>query len=216
MSMIHEPYQYSALGDSLTVGIGSDLFHPGFVWRYAEDCESALGRPVYFDTIAKSGATSGEILVATYVPAVVDSIRSSEIITITAGANDLIDAAERYLIVQNTEDLFKALETATTNINKLIDQIHEIHNPGKNRYMIRMLNLYNPFPQIPGADQWIERFNQALLALSSHQHIRVADVHSPFAGRQEELLVPGGIHPNVKGYKVIAEQLNQLGYAPLV
>jgi lysophospholipase L1-like esterase len=40
-------------------------------------------------------------------------------------------------------------------------------------------------------------------------------VYHAFLGREKELLFLDGIHPNPKGYKVIAEQMHQLGYVPL-
>lgn len=206
------PIQYTALGDSLTVGVGADLFSPGFVLRYGRDAERALGQPVFIEKIAKNGATSGEILHALDVPQVAYAVRSSKIITITAGGNDLIDAAERYLIDRHEAALFKALDTATANIHRMIDRIHAIHNPTPHQYILRLLNLYNPFPGIPQADLWIKRFNSGLAGFTAYPHIKIADIYSAFQGRQSELLKPFGVHPNDRGYAVMADVLDRLGY----
>lgn len=211
-----KPYHYVAIGDSLTVGLGSDLFSPGFVGRYAEDASNSLHRHIVVDKFARSGSTSGEILNALYVPAICDALAASDIVTITAGANDLIDAAEAFLTNQNEEQLFLALETSTTNIKKMIERIHDLHDPAHYCYAMRLLNLYNPFPNIPLADPWIQRFNARLAEFERFPHIKVADIYSAFQGRQQELLTPHGIHPNDHGYEVMADVLNRLGYTPLI
>jgi lysophospholipase L1-like esterase len=209
-----KPYHYVAIGDSLTVGLGADLFAPGFVGRYAKDAATALQRPVIINKFAKSGATSGEILGALHAPMVSEAVRTSDIITITAGGNDLIDAAEIYLINQNEKNLFLALETAIQNIKAMVDHIHFLHNPDHHQYIIRILNLYNPFPNIPQANQWLQRFNAHLAEYTRFSHIKIADIYSAFQGRQSNLL--HGIHPNDRGYEVIADKLNHLGYGPLL
>lgn len=210
------PYHYVAIGDSLTVGLGSDLFSPGFVGRYAEDASHALHRQILIDKFARSGATSGEILQALYVPMICDALGTSDIITLTAGGNDLIDAAEIYLKEQNEKKLFLALETAINNIKEMIERIHNLHDPLQHQYIMRILNLYNPFPNIPQADPWIQRFNAHLAEYTRFPHIKIADIYSAFHGREQELLSPHGIHPNTHGYEVMANALNQIGYTPLV
>jgi len=213
---VQHPLHYVALGDSLTVGVGSDLFHPGFVDRYAEEASRTLGQPVFTDKYARTGATSGEILGALYLPVVSESLQTSDIVTLTAGGNDLIDAAETFFIDQNENRLMSALETAMANIKRIIERIHVIHNPEHHRYIMRILNLYNPFPAIPQANAWIQNFNNHLSGFARYPHIKIADIYSAFQGRQNELLSLDRIHPNARGYTVMAEVLNRLGYDPLI
>ncbi|MGV3489074.1 MAG: GDSL-type esterase/lipase family protein [Tuberibacillus sp.] len=213
LSQPNHPLHYTALGDSITVGIGSDLFNPGFVGRYANDAARTLQAPVYTKNFARSGATSGEIFGSLYIPVICDSLQRSDIVTLTAGGNDLIDAAQIYFMDQDEQKLFFALEKAMNNIKAMIERIHFLHNPDHHRYLMRMLNLYNPFPSIPQADLWIHRFNSHLNEYAHYPHIGIADIHSAFLGREQELL--NGIHPNDRGYEVIANVLHQLGYAPL-
>ena len=208
-------YHYVALGDSLTVGLGSDLFSPGFVELYAEDASKSLHREVLINKFARSGATSGELLEALYVPMICEAIQSSDIITITAGGNDLIDAAETFLVDQNERRLFEAMNTAINNIKKMINHIHLLHDPGHHQYILRIQNLYNPYPNITQADSWIQNFNAHLAEYTRFPHIKIADIYSAFKGREKELLHPNGVHPNNKGYAVMAEVLHHLGYGAL-
>ena len=211
----HHPfYRYVALGDSLTAGIGSDLFSPDFVDRYAGKASALLQKRVIIDKFARSGATSGEILASLDIPVICETLKASDIVTLTAGGNDLIDAAELFLIDQNEDRLFNALESAIITIKKIMERIHDLHHPKHNRYIMRILNLYNPFPNIPQAEPWLQKFNSHLNEYARYPHIEVADIYGAFNGKQRELL--RGIHPNDQGYEVMAEVVHRLGYAPLI
>ena len=203
--------RYVALGDSLTVGVGTPLFSRAFVDRYLELSEQALKHAIYLNIFAKIGATTEEILQCLSMPEVAVNISFADIITLTAGGNDLIHAAETFLITKKSQDLEDALNKSMAHIGKIIDKIHTLNPPQKHTYIIRLLNLYNPFPDIPEADSWIQNFNAHLAMFSKMPHIGVVDIYHPFAGRQGELLSLDHIHPNSTGYKVMAEATHLLG-----
>lgn len=207
---------YVALGDSLTVGVGTPLFTPAFVDWYLEMSEQALKHTIYFNVFAKIGATTDRILRFLSIPEVAVNVSHADIITLTAGGNDLIHAAETFLITKKTQDLEDALTKSTANIGEIIDKIHALNPPHKHTFIIRLLNLYNPFPDIPEADSWIQHFNAHLALFSKMPHIGVADIYHPFAGRQRELLSRDHVHPNSTGYKVMAEATHLLGYDHLL
>ena len=216
MAFQQAPLLYCAIGDSLTVGVGTDLFSPGFVGRYHQSLEQTLKHPVVVKKIARNGATSADILNAVKLPLHQEFIQSSEVITLTSGANDLIQAGERFLIEKNVSLLFQAMNTAIENIEKIIECLHSYHLAKSHPFILRLQNLYNPFSQFPEADQWIEQFNARLLAHTTYPNTKLADIHTAFEGKQNQLLVPGGVHPNDKGYEVIANTLTDLGFDPLI
>lgn len=203
---------YLALGDSLTVGVGSGLFAPGFVGCYHQLSEAALKRPICQRVYAKVGATTKEVLQSLEIPEIAAAVHEADIVTITAGANDLIDAAEEFLVNKKATVLESALKISTTNLSKILDKIHAIHAPKDNTYIIRLLNLYNPLPNIPQIDPWIQQFNSHLSHFSSLPHIKIADIYHPFAGHQQALLSADHIHPNSRGYDVMANAVYQLGF----
>ncbi|GGE37483.1 spore germination lipase LipC [Pullulanibacillus camelliae] len=209
------PILYAALGDSLTVGIGSDLFFPGFIGYYQHALQHHLKQPVAIQSIARVGATAMEILEATTFVAICKSLQHAQVITVTAGANDLIDAGKRFLIDHDLKRLQNALEASVYHVGEIIRKIHKLHEQRPAPYILRVFNIYNPFPELPEANMWIERFNHELLSYASHPNTKIADIDTAFAGKQKDLLVPGDVHPNVHGYKVMADVLKQLGYAPL-
>ena len=88
---------YCGLGDSLTVGVGSNIFEKGFIGKYLFlTRKRPFNQPIAPAVFARVGATTGDILKSFEHPFVCRTIKEAEIITITAGGNDLIDAAEQF------------------------------------------------------------------------------------------------------------------------
>lgn len=95
-----------------------------------------------------------------------------------------------------------------------IRHIRKIKTPVSKPYFIRAIGLYNPYPAWTEATEYVIRFNRHLMGLGD-DYFRVADIYAQFSGREKELMSVDGLHPNGRGYRVIAEQLNRLGYKPL-
>ncbi|PTY73831.1 hypothetical protein B5V88_16615 [Heyndrickxia sporothermodurans] len=206
--------RYCAIGDSLTVGIGSDIFSKGFITRYVYLTRQALNTRVHPAVFGKTGATTGDILKSLNHPFLYKGIKEADIITITAGGNDLIDAAKQFLQDKKEEDFFIALEKGKRNLEDIIKRLTDIKQNDQ-RYIIRMMNLYNPFPEIKGVDKWVEAFNHNIESLTKSPLIKVADIHHLFMGKEQEVLSSDHIHPNHRGYCLIANALTKLGYDPL-
>lgn len=205
---------YTAIGDSLTVGVGSSPFSPGFVGRYAFFTEQVFNCPVITKVFARIGATTEEVLASLSIPEVTYNLAYSDIITMTAGGNDLIHAAEMYLLNHNENDFSKALENSMKNVSRIIEHIVNTHTNQKN-YMIRLIDLYNPLPNIQLSNKWISAFNAHLKNFSTLPHVNVVEVETLFSHHQKTLLSPDHIHPNDLGYDKIADALYLSGYAPL-
>lgn len=210
-----KPVQYTALGNSLTVGVGSG-YTPGYVQRYKRFAEQALQQNVCLSVVARSGATSGQVLRFLKHPQIRHLLKESSIISISAGGNDLIQAAKLMLQTKNEAGMKEALAEGKKNVSEILKEIREIKaDPkAKNPYIIRMLDIYNPFSELPLAAKWVQGMNAHLRSLTSST-IRITNLYAAFKGREKELLSADKIHPNPQGYQVIAEELNRLGYSPL-
>lgn len=95
--MDFNPLRYLAIGDSLTVGIGVPLMDPGFVEYYRDLSQQILKKPILYQKYARSGATTEDVLNFTYSPFVMEAVKCANIITITAGGDDLINAAKGFI-----------------------------------------------------------------------------------------------------------------------
>jgi lysophospholipase L1-like esterase len=207
------PISYIAVGDSLTVGIGA-CYAPGFVHRYYMFSEQALNRKIFAQKFARSGATTADVLEIMRHPLVSERIKQAAIITISAGGNDLIQAAGVLSKTHNQKVLEEALITCKRNVAKILNEIYEIRHTGDTPFIIRMVDLYNPFPDIDVADKWVRLFNKHLRSFTNG-NIAITDAYHSFKGNEDKFLSCDRLHPNPKGYQVIAEELNKLGYYPI-
>jgi lysophospholipase L1-like esterase len=205
----------TAIGDSITVGVGAPLHGKGYVRRYAAFTEDTFNIKISIHNFARTGDTSEEILDSLKTKEVRHFLKKSKIITISAGGNDLIQAGIRYFLTYKEEGLYHALMRCKKNISQIIKRILKIKRKTKESYIIRLCNLYNPYFNVKQAVKWVNKFNSQLRQLELFPHVKVADLYSAFKGRERELISWDSIHPNQKGYQVIAVALYELGYDKL-
>ncbi|MFC0271464.1 GDSL-type esterase/lipase family protein [Metabacillus herbersteinensis] len=208
----HQFLKYMALGDSLTVGVGASFLAPGFVSNYARLTEAELNARVFVDVYARSGIETGEVLKIVENPCLHEKIKHANIITLSAGGNDLISASKVFADTGSDADLQESLKECRENVGNIITIVKELKKDCGEPYMIRILNLYNPLPELPLSDKWVRLFNRHLNSFDDGSLIRVANIYSIFKGREDELLSRDRIHPNNRGYEEIAYTLLQLGY----
>jgi lysophospholipase L1-like esterase len=208
-------FLYVALGDSLTVGVGATFFSPGFVQRYQRYAIDELQDLVNVQTHAHPGFQTEDVLLELKNDLVREEVQNADIITITAGGNDLIEAARKYQDDKNEKDFSFALRRCMENYHKIMKEINAIKNDSTTPYIIRLVDLYNPFPQDPLAEKWIKKFNSQLKRFVKAPFVSVAQIDKVFKGHETEYLSYDGLHPNNLGYEKIAEVLNQLGYGEL-
>nr|MDF9459866.1 GDSL-type esterase/lipase family protein [Bacillus pumilus] len=77
------------------------------------------------------------------------------------------------------------------------------------------MNLYNPFPQIPIAERWLQQYNHQLRLLAANPHVEVVDVYRAFEGHERDYLSIDQFHPNHKGYEAMAKALFQQSWKQL-
>lgn len=210
---MNAPILYTAVGDSLTLGEGA-FFAPGFEKQYAMLSEKALKRPIQINVFAKSGATSGEILKIIGTNRTRESLYHSQIITITAGGDDLIQAGEHFEKSKDPYLFLEALQGYSVNLSYMLREIASIKGSCTKPYIIRFVGLYNPLPKVPRSDSIISMFDSAMERFTN-PFIRVAHIHYLFKQYGRSVISPDGIHPNSKGYQLIAETLYRTGYFPL-
>nr|MDH3162572.1 GDSL-type esterase/lipase family protein [Bacillus licheniformis] len=207
--------QYTALGDSLTVGVGAGLFEPGFVQRYKRKMEEDLNEEVSLIVFAKSGLETSEILAMLNEPFIMEQVKKADVITITGRGNDLLQSLEIYEKEKDEHVFLEASSHCQKNYSGMLEKIREIKGEKDTRYLVRLLNLYNPFPSIELADKWISGFNRHLKRLESAPQIKVIDTYAVFKGREKEYLSIDRVHPSKRGYEAMSEKLRAAGYGRL-
>ncbi|MFT8319149.1 MAG: GDSL-type esterase/lipase family protein [Sporolactobacillus sp.] len=206
---------YVALGDSLTVGIGSTLFQPNFVKLYQQSLERYFTQPVQRISFAKNGAVTRQILENLQQPETAAAVHNASFITLTAGGNDLLHAGKNWLKTGDRATLNQAIQECVATIETILRTIFDIHMDNPQPFCVRVLNLYNPMPQIRESYVWLESYNRQLAALERSPFVKIADVYHTFYGREPMLLSFDHTHPNPIGYRMMADTVIQLGYAPV-
>ncbi len=201
--------KYTAIGDSITLGTGTILFTPTFVDFYSNSLNYELQFPVKARTFAENGATTADVkrwLYCSQIP-----MKQSPVITVTAGGNDLIDAAEAYAITKNKAVLDGALHECCQNMSWIVAYLSKELKRNYAQAMIRIVNLYNPIPDLAFSDVWVKAFNRHIETCSAGKFVKVANIYPVFKGREKEFLASDGIHPNTKGHKEISNALIKTG-----
>jgi lysophospholipase L1-like esterase len=151
------------------------------------------------------------------------SLQSADVITLTIGSNDLLQAVD----IKAIEAAIKAGETVDpelikaaaaeaakqlgVNLKNIISAIR-LHNTAA---PILLYNIYNPFPNLESdpvlatlhslGEQILGPVNSTIFAPAAHaQGTFILDAYSVFNGKQAALVYPGDIHPQPAGHQGLA------------
>ena len=209
-------YQYTAIGDSLTTGFGA-LPGNGYVPVYRRMAEARLRTPVRLTNLGINGLTTEGLeqrLKQDYNFRL--AVRDADLITMSIGGNDLIKAAKAAGSRPGALSplLQKALRNCKQNISDIMGTLSQLKAGMPRPYIIRIVGLYNPYPQVIEATEWVRQFNSYTSGYSG-QVVGFASIYNEFAGNERGLLFIDHIHPNGRGYRVISDKLDSLGYGRL-
>lgn len=207
---------YLAIGDSLTAGYGAPQGR-GFVDQLVLLLQNFLGVKVYVTNMGVNGATTKQIIEQLKSdPVMQRHVRRADVITITAGGNDLLRAAEKFLEDKNFFHLIAALKECQQNYRQMTGLLKQLKQQASEPYAVRMLSLYTPPSDryMREASFCVKRFN-GIVRKCKEKYFLDVNVYDAFRGRERELMYEDQIHPNEKGYRIIAEQVHRVGYAPL-
>lgn len=209
-------YLYTAIGDSLTTGFGA-LPGSGFVPVYRRMAETRLRTSIRPVNLGVNGLTTDGLerrLKADYNYRM--AVRDADIITLSIGGNDLIKAARAAGTRPGdlSPVLQRALRNCKQNFSDIMSTLTQLKAGMPKPYIIRIVGLYNPYPQVDEATAWVRQFNSYAAGYSS-RICGFASIYNEFAGNERGLLFIDHVHPNGRGYRVIADKLDGLGYGRL-
>jgi lysophospholipase L1-like esterase len=231
-------WRYTALGDSLAVGLWA---FQGYVPRYRSYLQTDTGATVSLTNLGRNGWTSTDLLNALQSDtAMRKAVHASRVVTWDIGGNDLLDARSSYKNktcggADNQDCLRGTVATFEANWDNIIVQI--LHLRATANTIVRTMDIYNPYV---GADQssdtwpddagndfvvfksYLDQVNQHIAATATSNSIPYAEVYLAFNGPNGDVAAQSkgyisfdGLHPNDIGHKAIADRLRALEYAPL-
>jgi lysophospholipase L1-like esterase len=214
-------WKYTALGDSLAVGLWAAQ---GYVPRYRADIQTDTSATVGLTNLGKNGWTSSQLLNALKTNSTFrNAVAGSQVVTWDIGGNDFLHARERYKAktcggIDNQACIRSAVATFKSNWNAIIAEILNLRSPSDT--IIRTMNLYNPYvnrdkaantwpdyrevPPYKGNDfqvfkPYVDDLNSFILTssicpTSTPPYTRCADVYHNFNGPN------GDLDPHRLGY----------------
>lgn len=220
---------YLALGDSLAANVGVTDPTKGYVSRFHGYLERQTGRPLGLLNLGNPGESSISIYQGQLTRALVEIERRHHdgnpdtrvaVVTLDLGANDLLG----HLTSQDCLDfpegpacqarLNAGLETFRTNFEEIVPTLLSSLEPDAQFYIMTFYNPYALGTQLSLevlSDEVVGRLNSVIKETARANGVLVADVQPLMdnnAGAWTHVL-SGDIHPNAKGYQVLAFALAQ-------
>lgn len=204
-------WDYVALGDSLAAGVGA---RRGYVSRYAEHLQGDTGARLGVINLGLSGQTSSQLLHSIRNdPEMRQALRGAEIVTLNIGLNDLGQARSSYESgtcggPQNEACLREVVKTVERNWDAIIYEISSLRSTQNT--IIRTVGLgYTPRAE-GDFGPYLGKVRRHIASSAADGGIPSAEVRLGDEGMSKD-----GLHPNDKGYRMIANRLRDLGYEPL-
>ncbi|RYL92266.1 GDSL family lipase [Sporolactobacillus sp. THM19-2] len=202
-------YQITALGDSLTEGVGDEK-NKGYVGRTVQSLKKQKQvRQVSFKDFGHRGDTSRDLIIVLNKPEVRESIKQSNTIFLTIGGNDIVRVLREHFMDLSTADFEKQQKIFGKNLNIIFSELRKI-NPEAHIYF---LGLYNPFEEylgdanrdfVPLLNKWNEGSKSIAEKYRNITFIPTSDI---FRGSGDSLLYEDHFHPNNSGYQKMSRRL---------
>ncbi|MCC3374510.1 SGNH/GDSL hydrolase family protein [Cohnella sp. REN36] len=206
-------FVYTALGDSITRGVGATCPAHAYPRQLAGMLRSRRKRACS-QVVARSGWTSTDLLRAL---GDIDPIRlrNSTATSIWIGADNLVLAGLSMLGGADKRVIPDTLARYQRDLSVILKWIRSV-SPTP----IVLCTQYNPFPKSAIAAEAIAALNSVTQQAAGQHRVALAPTHRWFEGRQPELIAgyrsgrledaQGGslpVHPNDLGHRVIAQGL---------
>jgi acyl-CoA thioesterase-1 len=206
-------YDYMALGDSITVGVGASSRYCAYPWLIKSRLTEQLSPSVRLSIIARSGWSSTALMTSLFNQDP-DRIRRTNVVIIWVGGVDMLNAGRAILRGKDANLLNLHLTRYKQNLTTMIRGIKQI-----SRAKIILCTQFNPFPNSPIAVNGIHSLNQITKEAAACFCTGLAPIHTAYSG-SEYLLIQGyksgsiedvfnesspPIHPNDEGQRVAAD-----------
>ncbi|WP_241535869.1 GDSL-type esterase/lipase family protein [Indiicoccus explosivorum] len=210
----------TALGDSLSQGVGDEDSLSGYVGRLAVDMAAWPGvEGVMVKNTAKRGRRSDQLLAMFHEGKLTGPVTRADYIVMTIGGNDVMKVVKNNLFNLTPEAFYEELELFETRYRNIIGQIRELNGNSP----IIMVGIYNPLSvftdEATEFNEIIEAFNDEIREVVEADPQGCFVPVSEFFFKNENLVYHTDFfHPNAKGYDLIAERvldrMEECGVAP--
>lgn len=168
----------TAVGDSLTYGVGDATNNGGFVGLTQADLEATGQYQVTTKNYGVSGNTSTQILSRINKQAKIRTdLKQANIITVTAGGNDLMHVLQQHFLSLSEKEITAGSTAFQKHLTTLLTTIRKENATAP----IYVFGIYNPFyvyfPKMTAMTNSVSAWNQATQkTLQGFQHVYYIDI----------------------------------------
>ncbi|MEH7545317.1 MULTISPECIES: SGNH/GDSL hydrolase family protein [Bacillaceae] len=200
-----------AAGDSLTQGVGDSTDQGGYLPYLESMLEKDKGvQEVDFYNYGVKGNRTTQLLKRLKSPKIKPILQQSNLVILTIGGNDIMKIVKDNISDLQVSDFLKEKESYRSHLTQIFDVIFK-ENPNAS---IVLVGVYNPFSKwfsdIKEMDQIVAEWNQigqsVVNQYSLSYFVSIGDL---FLNADEDVLYTDNFHPNDKGYKLMAERINE-------
>ena len=201
-------FRIVALGDSLTRGAGDVAGGGGYPERVAAALRKA-GLTVSVDNLGVDGAETGDLLRNVGDPDARRRIAQAQLILMSISGNDLSHSLPTMSTASagaESDPTAPALRTASLNLQRILSAVREANGSSP----IRLLGLYNPFPETFDKRtaketllKWNVTLEEASYSVSGASVVPTADLFD----ERPDRLSSDRFHPGPNGYGEIASRI---------
>lgn len=200
--------QITAIGDSLTVGVGDSKENGGYLSLLQSFLEEhKFVKEASITNLGVIGYQEEQLISQLQDNDVQNSIKKSDMIIITIGGNDVFHVFKENYRELKLEHFEKAEEIHRRNLESILKSITSL-NP---KAIILLIGIYNPFSKfinIMEIDEIVDSWNTASEeVISSYQQAYFISIADIFSDTEDHLIYEDYFHPNNKGYELIAERV---------
>ena len=184
-----ESIRFTAIGDSLTEGVGDETNQGGFVSLVSNSLQEEFSlTSVEVDNYGVAGERSDQILKRLEKEEEIrNSLQKSDIITLTVGGNDLMKVIRNNFFGLSVESFKKPLKKYQETLSDLLVDIQKL-NPEAPIYV---LGIYNPFyvnfPEITDVDTIVTNWNNGTKqVIDQMEHVHFIPVNEVISRGLEE------------------------------
>lgn len=155
-------FNYVAIGDSLTQGVGDSTNQGGFVPLLSQDLTDKYHYDVHYSNYGVSGNTSNQILKRMQEQTdIQEALAKANLMTLTVGGNDVMAVIRKNLANLSVSSFTESSKDYQKRLRQIID-LARTDNPNLPIYI---LGIYNPFylnfPDMTEMQDIVDNWNTA-------------------------------------------------------
>jgi lysophospholipase L1-like esterase len=198
-------------GDSLTEGVGDSTDQGGYVPYLKSMLEEEKGiNEVNFYNYGVKGNRTTQLLRRIRTEEMKNAIKKADVVILTIGGNDIMKVVRDNISNLTVSVFSKEEDQYRSHLEQIINEIVK-QNP---HVSIVLIGMYNPFSEvfsnIQEMNEIVSNWNQVgQSVIANYPNAYFVNIDDLFLKSKENLLYSDHFHPNDKGYKLIAERLNE-------